>query len=220
MPSPIPHNSIRPLSPGEKVRIRPEFQDPGDDQFERIVIEAPADSPRVLIRTLIPGMEIQPTETVEASMLERTINLGPYGDLSPETVISNHLADLPSETRLWLVEKFPDEVMATGKFTPEEADLCAQLHPGIALRRATSSLTDERIRELADTYPFNVLLYASHRLPTETLRELSAVQPGTCIVILEKNPESRLRHSLRAILNDGINPNVAAALTAVSQPAG
>jgi hypothetical protein len=44
MPSPIPSNSIRPLTVGEKVRIIPEFQDPGDDQFERIVIEAPADT--------------------------------------------------------------------------------------------------------------------------------------------------------------------------------
>lgn len=220
MPSPIPANSIRPLKSGEKVQILSKFQDKGDEQFERIVIEAPEDSPRVLIRTLIPGMEIQPMETVEASMLERVIDLGPYGDHSPQTVINNHLNELPSETRLWLVEKFPDEVMATGKFTPEEADLCAQLHPGIALRRATNSLTDNRIRELADTYQFNVLLYASHRLPAATLRELAAVHPGTCIVILEKYPESRLRYSLRAILGDGINPNVAAALAAVSQPGG
>ena len=69
MPQPIPSNSIRPLCVGERVQILPEFQDPGDDEFERIVIEVPADSPRVLIRTLIPEMEIQPTETIEASQL-------------------------------------------------------------------------------------------------------------------------------------------------------
>lgn len=220
MPAPIPHNSIRPLTTGEKVRILPEFQDPGDDQFERIVIEAPADSPRVLIRTLIPGMEIQPTETVEASMLERVIDLGPFADLAPETAIAEHFTEFPAETRLWLVEKFPDQVMATGKFTPEEADVCARLHPSIALRRAAAVLTDDRIRELAETNPFDVLLHASERIAPEQLRQLAAVHPGTCIVILEKYPESRLRYSLRAILNDGINPNLAAALAAVSQPGG
>jgi hypothetical protein len=220
MSSPIPSNSIRPLKTGEKVQILAKFQDDGDEQFERIVIEAPEDSPRVLIRTLIPGMAIQPTETVEASMLERVIDLGPYGELAPEIVIADHLGDLPRETRLWLVEKFPDEVMATGKFTPEEADLCAQLHPSIAVRRAAQHLSDERIRELAESHPFVVLLHASERVDPEQLRQLAAVHPGTCVVILEKNPESRLRYSLRAIAEDGINPNVAAALAAVSQPGG
>lgn len=220
MSSPIPYNSIRPLMPEEKVRILPEFQDDGDDQFERIVIEAPADSPRVLIRTLIPGMQIQPTEIVEASMLERVIDLGPYGDLSPETVINNHLNELPAETHLWLVEKFPDQIMATGKFTPEEVDLCARLHPSIAIRRAAPHLSDERIRELAESHPFDVLLHACERVDPEQLRHLAAVHPGTCIVILEKHPKSRLRHSLRAIAEDGINPNVAAALAAVFQPGG
>lgn len=220
MPAPIPSNSIRPLSPGEKVRILPKYQDPGDDQFERIVIEAPEDSPRVLIRTNIPGMDIQPTETIEASMVERVIDLEPYGDTPPETVIADHLGNLSRETRLWLVEKFPDEVMTTGQYTDEEADLCAQLHPSIAIRSAAKKLTDERIHQLADTHPFDILLHASDRLPSEKLRQLAAVHPGTCIIILEKYPESRLRYSLRAILADGINPNVVDALAAVSQPGG
>ena len=52
MPQPIPSNSIRPLTVGERVQIIPELQDLGDEEFERVVIEAPVDSPRVLIRTL------------------------------------------------------------------------------------------------------------------------------------------------------------------------
>jgi len=220
MSAPVPSNSIRPLLPGEKVRILPEFQDDGDDEFERIVIEAPADSPRVLIRTLIPGMDIQPTETIEASMLERVIDLGPFAEMHPETAIAEHFTEFPETTRLWLVEKFPAEVMATGKFSTIEADLCAYLHPSIAIRSAAGQLTDERIRELAETHPFDVLLYASERLDPAQLRHLTNVHPGTCIVILEKYPESQLRHSLRAISEGGINPNVAETLATVSQPGG
>ena len=82
---PIPHNSIRLLTTGQKVRILSEFQDDGGDQFERIVVEAPADSNRVIIRTLIPGMFILPTETIEAKKLERVIDLGRYGDMPPRT---------------------------------------------------------------------------------------------------------------------------------------
>lgn len=220
MPSPIPHNSIRPLTAGEKVQIRPEFQDEGDNEFERIVIEAPDDSPRVLIRTIIPGMDLQPTETIEAWKLERVIDLGPFADTEPEIAISKNFAEFSQQTRLWLVEKFPDEVMATEKFTTDEADLCAQLHPSIAIRRAAKHLTDERIRKLAESHPFDILLNASDRIASEDLRQLAAIHPGTCIVILEKYPASRLRHSLRAIAENGINPNVAAALSAVSQSGG
>lgn len=220
MPAPIPHNSIRPLTVGERVRILPEFQDEGDDNYERIVIEAPADSPRVLIRTLIPGMHIQPTETIEARMLERIIDLGPFADSDPETAITQHFTEFPEETRLWLVEKFPQQVMATGKSSDQETELCARLHPSIAIRMAHQKLRDDQIRELAETHPFDVLLYAPERIDPEQLRQLAAVHPGTCIIILEKHPESLLRHSLRAIAEDGINPNVAAALAAVSQPGG
>lgn len=220
MPQPIPYNSIRPLAVGEKVRILPEFQDAGDEHFECLVIEAPADSPRVLIRTLIPDMAIQPTETIEASMLERIVEFGSYADLPPETVISQHLDELPTELRLFLLEKFPDPFMASGRFTPEEADLCACLHPGIALSRAAGRISDERIRLLADTHSFIVLLHASNRLETEHLRQMATIHPGECIIILERHPESGLRHSLRAIGKDDMNPNVEAALRAVSAPAG
>ena len=71
MDAPIPVNDSRPLMPGDRVRILPEFQDAGDDEFERIVVEAPSDSPRVLVQTMIPGMQITPTERVEARMLIR-----------------------------------------------------------------------------------------------------------------------------------------------------
>jgi hypothetical protein len=71
MNAPVPANTSRPLISGDRVRILPEFQDAGDDAFERIVIEAPADSPRVLIKTMIPGFQIPPTELIETRMLER-----------------------------------------------------------------------------------------------------------------------------------------------------
>lgn len=170
MHSPIPHNSIRPLTIGEKVRIRPEFQDDGDNEFERIVIEAPADSPRVLIRTIIPGMDIQPTETIQATMLERVIDLGQFADTQPEIAIAGHFTEFSQETRLWLVEKFPQQVMATGKANDEETNLCAQLHPSIAIRMAANRLTDDRIRELAETHPFDILLNASDCVAPEQLR--------------------------------------------------
>ena len=69
MKRPIPSKGTMPLKVGDRVRIVPEWQDPGDDQYERLVIEAPVDSTRVLIRALIPDMTIQPTEWIEASML-------------------------------------------------------------------------------------------------------------------------------------------------------
>ena len=69
MKQPIPSNSPEPLKVGDRAQIAPAWQDPGDDQYERIVIEAPVDSTRVLIRTLIPDMAIQPTEWIEANML-------------------------------------------------------------------------------------------------------------------------------------------------------
>lgn len=59
------------LKVGDRVRIKPEWQDEGDDEFERVVIKAPENSPRVLIKTLIPGFEYPPTERIEISKLER-----------------------------------------------------------------------------------------------------------------------------------------------------
>jgi hypothetical protein len=63
--------SLDVLKVGDRVRIKPEWQDPGDDEFERIVIEAPADCTRVLVQTIIPGYTHQPVARIETSMLER-----------------------------------------------------------------------------------------------------------------------------------------------------
>ena len=59
------------LKVGDRIRIKPEWLDEGDDEFERIVIEAPENSPRELIKTLIPGFEYSPTESIEITKLER-----------------------------------------------------------------------------------------------------------------------------------------------------
>jgi|GEM_PF-3925743 len=59
---PIPSNGTMPLRAGDRVQIVPEWQDPGDDQFERFVIEAPDDCARVRIRTIVPGFSIHPVE--------------------------------------------------------------------------------------------------------------------------------------------------------------
>ena len=67
--TPIPANSDIPLEVGNRVQFVPEWQDPGDEEFERFVIEAPTDSSRVLVSTHIPGMTIQPTAWVEAIQL-------------------------------------------------------------------------------------------------------------------------------------------------------
>ncbi|MEI7911842.1 MAG: hypothetical protein WCK77_19600 [Verrucomicrobiota bacterium] len=69
MKCPIPSNSPEPLTIGDRVQIVPAWQDPGNDAYERVVIEAPADSTRVCIRTFIPGLLIQPVEWIEASNL-------------------------------------------------------------------------------------------------------------------------------------------------------
>ena len=69
MHQPIPANGTEPLKIGDRVQIVPEWQDPGDDRFERFVIEAPDDCTRVLIRTIIPEFSIQPVEWIEADKL-------------------------------------------------------------------------------------------------------------------------------------------------------
>jgi hypothetical protein len=107
MTQPIPSNSIRPLIAGERVQILPQFQDPGDEEFERIVVEALPDSPRVLIRTIIPGMTHNPTEIIDAAKLVRVIDFGQFGDLDPESALRAHANEMSREQRLFCVEKFP-----------------------------------------------------------------------------------------------------------------
>ena len=69
MNQPIPRGSNEPLKLGDRVKIVPEWQDEGDDEFECFVIEAPPDSTRVRIRIIIPGLIFQPTEWIEADHL-------------------------------------------------------------------------------------------------------------------------------------------------------
>ena len=69
MKQPIPSNSTDPLKVGDLVQILLQWQDPDDNSYERLVIEAPDDCSRVLVQTLIPGFLIQPTEWIEADKL-------------------------------------------------------------------------------------------------------------------------------------------------------
>ncbi len=69
MKQPIPRNGIGPLKVGNRVQIVPEWQDPGDDQYERFVIEAPDDCTRVRIQAHVPKLIFQPTEWIEADHL-------------------------------------------------------------------------------------------------------------------------------------------------------
>lgn len=54
---------------GDKVRIKPEWQDPGDDEFVWIVVED-EDRGRVAIQVQL-GLPINPWERVDVSMIER-----------------------------------------------------------------------------------------------------------------------------------------------------
>ena len=65
----IPRGGTGPLKLGDRVQIVPEWQDPGDDQFESFVIEVPENSTQVRIQTHIPGLAIHPTEWIEADHL-------------------------------------------------------------------------------------------------------------------------------------------------------
>jgi hypothetical protein len=69
MNQPIPRGGTEPLKVGDRVQIVPGWQDPGDDRFERFVIEAPPNTTQVCIRTLIPGLVFYPTEWIEADNL-------------------------------------------------------------------------------------------------------------------------------------------------------
>ena len=69
MKQPIPRNGTDPLKVGDQVQIVPEWQDPGDDQFQRFVIEAPPDCTSVRSQAQVPGMFFQPVEWIEADRL-------------------------------------------------------------------------------------------------------------------------------------------------------
>jgi hypothetical protein len=69
MNQPIPRTGTEPLKVGDRVQIVPEWQDPGDDRYERFVIEAPDDCTRVRIQAVVPGLFFQPVEWIEAYKL-------------------------------------------------------------------------------------------------------------------------------------------------------
>ena len=69
MNQPIPRGGTEPLKVGDQVQIVPEWQDPGDDRYERFVIEAPDDCTRVRIQAVVPGLFFQPVEWIEADHL-------------------------------------------------------------------------------------------------------------------------------------------------------
>jgi hypothetical protein len=54
---------------GDSVQIKPEWQDEGDEEFARFVIED-EDRGAVKIMTIIPGWTINPTEWIDADKLE------------------------------------------------------------------------------------------------------------------------------------------------------
>ena len=53
---------------GQKVRIRPEWQDAGDDQFTWVALED-EDGGRVKVMPLIPDLTYPPVTVVETRML-------------------------------------------------------------------------------------------------------------------------------------------------------
>ena len=60
MKQPIPRNDTEPLKVGDRVQIVPEWQDPGDEEFEPFVIEAPKDCNRVASRPSFPTWSYMP----------------------------------------------------------------------------------------------------------------------------------------------------------------
>ena len=65
----IPRGGTAPLKIGDRVQIVPEWQDPGDDQFESFVIEAPPNTTQVRLQARVPDLVFHPTEWIEADHL-------------------------------------------------------------------------------------------------------------------------------------------------------
>jgi hypothetical protein len=111
MDRPIPANSPEPLKVGDRVRIAPAWQDEDDENFEQIVVEAPENCTRVLIRTIIPGMATNPTERIEARMLE-FVSAGPqfssalnYVGGDPLVLIRNAANEYLSRDGSWVADR-------------------------------------------------------------------------------------------------------------------
>lgn len=67
--TPMPRNGPEPLKVGDQVQIISEWQDPGDEQYERFVIKAPDDCTQIRIQTVVPSLVFQPGEWIEADKL-------------------------------------------------------------------------------------------------------------------------------------------------------
>lgn len=57
------------LSIGDKVKIKKQFQDKGDDAIEFIIVESAPDCDRVTVEALI-GLRLNPTYRVTLDMLD------------------------------------------------------------------------------------------------------------------------------------------------------
>ena len=55
---------------GDKVRIKPEWQDAGDEDFTFVAVDD-EDKGRVTIEPQIPGLKIKPTQVVRLDMIEK-----------------------------------------------------------------------------------------------------------------------------------------------------
>jgi len=64
------HARVAPLKKGEEIRIKPEWQDKGDDKLKWFAYDDEANG-RVGIYSPMPEMAIQPWQTVDTSMVER-----------------------------------------------------------------------------------------------------------------------------------------------------
>lgn len=69
MKQPTPRNGTALLKVGDRVQIVPEWQDPGDEKYERFVIEAPENCTQVRIQAIVPGLLLRPVEWIEADRL-------------------------------------------------------------------------------------------------------------------------------------------------------
>ena len=60
----------KPIKRGDRVRIKPQWQDPGDEEFTWVALEDEDDG-RVRIAPVMPGMNYPPHYVVTTAMIER-----------------------------------------------------------------------------------------------------------------------------------------------------
>ena len=64
------HEMTTPIKQGDRVRIRPEWQDPGDDEFAWEALED-EDGGRVCIAPMMADLQFLPHYVVTTAMIER-----------------------------------------------------------------------------------------------------------------------------------------------------